>query len=137
MFMGSAADLAKGSIMRRFRTLAWFTPIIVLVVGLLLAFAPMPVYANVTALVLHTRTCGTVTAYIAYDSFSEGTAPYYAVFAVDLNNNNVFGEAGEPLRYTKVSPTGEAQLVGARLVFKALPEGSSIAVTAYEIDSAG
>ncbi len=123
--------------MRRFRTLAWFTPVIVLVVGLLLALAPMPVYANVTALVLHTRTCGTVTAYITYDSFSEGNAPYFAVFAVDLNNNGIFGEAGEPVRYVKVSPTGEAQLVGARLIFPARPEGSTIAVTAYEIDSAG
>jgi hypothetical protein len=123
--------------MRRFRTLAWFTPIIVLVVGLLLAFAPMPAHANVNALVLHTRSCGTVTAYIAYDSFSEGGAPFFAVFAVDLNNNNVFGEAGEPIRYVRVSPTGDPQLVGARLAFRALPEGSSIAVTAYEIDSVG
>jgi hypothetical protein len=123
--------------MRRFRTLAWFRPIIVLIVVLLLALAPMPVYANVNALVLYTRTCGTVTAYISYDSFSEGSAPFWAAFVVDLNNNNVFGEAGEPIRYVRVVPTGEPQFVGARLAFRPLPEGSSIAVTAYEIDSAG
>jgi len=123
--------------MRRFRSLAWFRPLIVLVVGLLLVFAPMSVYANVNALVLHTRTCGTVTAYIRYDSFSEGTAPFFAAFVVDLNNNNVFSEANEPIRYVKIFPTGEPSLVGTRLAFRPLPEGSSIAVTAYEIDAAG
>ena len=123
--------------MRRFRTLAWFTSIIVLVVGTLLAVVPMPAYANVTALVLHTRTCGTVTAFLRYDSFSEGAPPFYAVFAVDLNNNGVFGEASEPIRYTRVAPSGGPGLVGGRMAFRALPEGSSIAVTAYEIDSVG
>jgi hypothetical protein len=121
--------------MRRFRTLAWFIPIIILVAGTLLA--PTPARANVTGVVLHTRTCGTVTAYLSYDSFSEGAPPFFAVFAVDLNNNGVFGEASEPIRYIRVVTGGGLQLVGARMAFRALPEGSTIAVTAYEIDSAG
>src|SRR5688500_9797120 len=123
MLTSAAADLAKGSIMRRFRTLALLTPIIVLVVGTLLA--PTPAFANVTAIVLHTRTCGTVTAYLSYDSFSEGGPPFYAVFVVDLNNNGIFGEANEPIRYVRVATGGGLQLVGARLAFRALPEGST------------
>jgi hypothetical protein len=71
------------------------------------------------------------------DGFSEGTPAFYAAFAVDLNNNGIFGEAGEPTRYVKVVPTGGAVLIGSRLTFKALPEGSTIAVTAYEVDNLG
>jgi Bacterial SH3 domain len=123
----------KDHLMRRFRSLAWFMPVIILSTLL----APSPAHANVTAIVLHTRTCGTVSAFLRYDSFSEGNAPFWAVFAVDLNNNGIFGEAGEPIRYVRVAPTGEQQIVGARMVFRALPEGSSIAVTAYEVDSTG
>ncbi len=121
----------------RFRILPWFAPLIILILGAAAALVPMPVYANVTALVLYTRTCGTVTAFITYDSFSEGNPPFFAVFAVDVNNNGVFGEAGEPIRYVKLSATGQAQVIGARLAFALVPEGSTIAVTAYEVDSAG
>ncbi len=93
--------------------------------------------ADVTLLVLGSRTCGTITAYAIYDSFSEGNPPFYAVFAADLNGNGIYGEAGEPIRYTLVGPGGAAGYVRGYLNFRALPTGSSIAVTAYEIDSDG
>lgn len=119
--------------MKRFPILA--LGIIVLIGWLAM---PTPAHANVTELVLHTRTCGTVTAFILYDTFSEGTSPFWAAFAVDLNGNGVFGEADEPVRYVRVFPTqGQAEAIGARLTFPAVPEGSTIAVTAYEVDSAG
>ena len=99
---------------------------------------PTPAHANVTQLVLHTRSCGTVDALILYDTFSEGNPPFWAVFALDLNGNGVFGEAGEPIRYVRVNATqGQAEAVGAHIAFRAVPEGSTIAVTAYEVDSAG
>ena len=121
--------------MMRFRTAAWLGLATALILSMVVGVTPAR--ANVTALVLHRRTCGTLNAYIAYDSFSEGNPPYYAAFAVDLNGNGVFGEAGEPIRYVPLDNTGGAQLIGARIAFTPLPEGSTIAVTAYEVDSAG
>jgi hypothetical protein len=121
--------------MMRFRTAAWLGLVTALILSMVVGVTPAR--ANVTALVLHRRTCGTVDAYVTYDSFSEGNPPYFAAFAVDLNNNGVFGEAGEPIRYIRLGNTGESQLVGAHIVFTPLPEGSTIAVTAYEVDSAG
>lgn len=97
-----------------------------------------PASANVTRLVLHRRTCQNVTAYAVYDGFSGGVPPFYAVFAADLNGNGVFGEPGEPVTYVRVNSTiEEPSTVGTRLTFRALPEGSTISVTAYEVDNAG
>jgi hypothetical protein len=97
-----------------------------------------PAQANTAALVLYTRTCGTVDAYAEYDSFSEGNPPFWVVFTVDLNHNGVFGEAGEPSKYSRVFPGGHQTItVGAHLTFPAVPEGSTIAVTAYEVASDG
>jgi hypothetical protein len=93
--------------------------------------------ANVVSLSLYRRSCGVVNAYATYDGFSEGTPAYYIAFAVDLNDNGIFGEAGETVRYIKTYPTGSAVLFGSRLTFKAVPEGSTIAVTAYEVDNLG
>ncbi len=121
--------------MTRFRIVAGVALVTTLILSLLLT--QTPANANVTRLVIHRRTCGTVTAWVVYDSFSEGNPPFWAVFAVDLNGNGVYGEAGEPMQYVKLQGTGEAQQVGTRLTFKALPEGSTISVTAYEVDSAG
>ncbi len=121
--------------MMRFRTAAWLGLATALILSMVVGVTPAS--ANVTALVLHRRTCGTLVAYLTYDSFSEGNPPYYAAFAVDLNGNGVFGEAGEPIRYVPLSSTGGAQLIGAHMAFTPLHEGSTIAVTAYEVDSAG
>jgi hypothetical protein len=121
--------------MTRYRIVALSLLIPALIFGAL--SMATPARANVTALVLHTRTCGTVSAFIAYDSFSEGILPFWAVFVVDLNGNGKFGEAGEPMRYVKLTQIGQVQQVGAQLRFAPLSEGSEIAVTAYELDSAG
>ena len=121
--------------MLRFRNKAWLLLATVLILAALISVHPAR--ANVTDLALFRRTCGTVNAFITYDGFSEGRPAFFAVFAVDLNGNGVFGEAGEPVKYIKVVPGGSTQLVGATLVFPPVPEGSSIAVTAYEVDSAG
>ncbi|MCC7447131.1 MAG: SH3 domain-containing protein [Anaerolineae bacterium] len=121
--------------MTRFRLVAGFALVTMLILSMLLT--QIPAQANVTKLVIHRRTCGTVSAWVVYDSFSEGTPPFWAVFAVDLNGNGVYGEADEPLQYVKLAGTGEAQQVGTVLAFKAVPEGSTISVTAYEVDSAG
>ncbi len=93
--------------------------------------------ANVTMLVLGRRTCGTATAFVLYDAFSEGNGPFYAVFAADLNGNGVYGEAGEGLKFVKIGPGGTAGYIVGNLTFRAVPEGSTIAVTAYEADSDG
>src|SRR4051812_30556937 len=79
-----------------------------------------PAKANVVRLVLHTRTCGTVSAYVIYDSFSEGVLPFWAVFNVDLNGNGIYGEAGEPIQYVKLSPSanGQSLFVGTTLKFR-------------------
>jgi hypothetical protein len=124
--------------MARFRKLTGSLLVFTLVITLLFAslISTEPVNANVTAISLFRRSCGSVNAYANYDGFSEGTIYYYVVFAVDLNNNGVYSEAGEPVKYIRLAPGGPA-FVGANLRFKAVPEGSTISVTAYEIDSAG
>ncbi len=94
-------------------------------------------HAEVSLLQLGHRSCGSVTAYVQYDSFSEGNPPFFAVFAADLNGNGVFGESNEPVVYVLVGPGGTAGTVSAQLNFPAVPQGSSISITAYEIDSAG
>ena len=102
-----------------------------------LVMTTTPANANITKLVVTHRTCGTLTAYLTYDGFSEGIQAFYGVFAVDLNNNGVFSEAGEPILYIKLTQGGGPQLIGGQMRFAPLPEGSTIAITAYEIDSAG
>src|SRR5260221_440887 len=67
-----------------------------------------PVRANVTGLVLHRRSCSALVAYTVYDGFSEGNAPYFVVFAVDLNGNGNFGEETEPIQYRAVGVSGSA-----------------------------
>src|SRR5258708_9846619 len=96
-----------------------------------------PASANITKLVVTQRTCGTFTAFLTYDGFSEGIQAFYGVFAVDLNQNGIFSEAGEPILYMKLTQGGGPQLIGGKMRFAPLPEGSTISVTAYEIDSAG
>lgn len=108
-----------------------------LIMGSILV-AVQPARANVSQLVLHRRTCEAVTAFVTYDSYSVGVSPFFVVFQADLNNNGAYGEAGEPTLYVQVTPgRGESIDVGARLTFNALDEGSTISVTAYEVDSAG
>lgn len=120
----------------RLRNIALVCALGMLVLPLL--FVAQPVRANVSNLVLHRRTCGAVTAYAVYDSFSEGDDPFYAVFAADLNGNGVFGEVNEPTQYVRViNDGGGSVLVNARLRFRAVPEGTTIAVTAYEVDNSG
>ncbi len=121
--------------MNRFRRIAWLVLAVGLVVSLIAGITPAS--ANVTALVLHRRTCGTVNAFIIDDAFSEGNPPFWAAFAVDLNGNGVFGEAGEPIKYVRLTPQTESVWIGTQITFPAVPEGSTIAVTAYEVDSAG
>jgi hypothetical protein len=126
--------------MKRFRVTGYFTLVTTLILTLLATVKPAS--ANVTSLVLSSRTCGTISAYLVYDSYSEGNPPFWAVFSVDLNGNKIYGEAGEPQQYVKVLPgnaggTLGAQLVGTRMAFRAVPEGSTISVTAYEVDSEG
>jgi len=107
-------------------------------IALPLLAAPQPARANVSQLVLHTRSCSYVTAYVTYDSFSGGNPPFYVVFQADLNNNGVFGEPGEPVNYVEVtSGRGESVSIGSRLRFATVDEGSVISVTAYEVDSGG
>lgn len=120
------------------RTRSLFGLILAGMLVLTLFAATAPARANVTRLVLHTRNCEAVTAYAVYDGFSTGSAPFYAVFAADLNGNGQFGEASEPVAYVRVDSTsGEPSTAGTRLKFEALPEGSTIAVTAYEVDRRG
>jgi hypothetical protein len=121
--------------MTRFRYITWLFVIVALIFVALAETSTAQ--ANVTRLVLTRRTCGTVNAFLTYDGFSEGTPAFYNVVAVDLNGNGVYGEAGEPTQYIKITPGGQTVLVGAQLRFPALPEGSTISVTAYEVDSAG
>lgn len=98
-----------------------------------------PASANVTRLVLGRRTCEGVTAYVLYDSFSAGSPPYLAGFAVDLDGDGLHGEpeALEKSIFTKTGPSGAAGFIRGQLKFPALPEGSVISVTAYEVDSNG
>jgi hypothetical protein len=99
--------------------------------------AAAPASANVSAIVLHRRTCSVVSAYAVYDGFSGGSAPFYAVFAADLNSDGVFGGSGEPKVFIKLNTAlRQASLVNTRLRFS-VPEGTVVAVTAYEQDSNG
>jgi hypothetical protein len=93
--------------------------------------------ANIFSLSVHRRTCSQATAYVNYDGFSGGSAPFYVAFTVDLNNNGVFGEVGEPTLFTQVSGGGSPLNLGQRLTFRNQREGTFIAVTAYEVDSEG
>ncbi|MDW8298526.1 MAG: SH3 domain-containing protein [Anaerolineae bacterium] len=93
--------------------------------------------ANINGLTVHRRTCSQVTAYVNYDGFSGGTAPYFIAFTVDLDNDGVFGEVGEPTQFAQVSGNGTPLVVGRRLTFRNQREGTFIAVTAYEVDSEG
>lgn len=124
--------------MRRFRS-SWRRLMIaaVLLLALNLLTTAVPARANVDALRLHRRSCGSVTTSAIYDSFSEGTPPFFAVFVADLDNDGVFGRANEPTQYVLLSEEPGARTVGTRLNFPALPEGSIISVTAYEVDAAG
>lgn len=118
--------------------LSWKLAVITMM--LLAAFAvSAPASANVTTLLLGRRTCETIAAYALYDAFSAGTGTYLAAFAVDLNGNGVFGEpeSSEKTVFTKTGPNGAAGYVKGTLKFPAVPEGTEIAVTAYEIDSNG
>lgn len=121
----------------RIRAGAWIGVSAAIVLVALALSQVSPAQANITKIALHSRSCGTVTAFATYDGFSEGTLNFYAVFAVDLNNDGSFGDAGEPIQYVKLVPSGQAELIGTHLRFPPLPEGSTIAVTSYEIDSAG
>lgn len=69
------------------------------ITGLMLPLfaAASPTDAGVSKLTIHRRTCGTVTAVLTYDNFSEGNSPFYVAFTVDLNDNGIFGEVGEQL----------------------------------------
>lgn len=93
--------------------------------------------ANINSLSVHRRTCSQATAFVNYDGFSGGTAPYYIAFTVDLNDNGIFGEVGEPTLFAEVSGNGSPLVIGRRLTFRNQREGSFIAVTAYEVDSEG
>ncbi len=124
--------------MGRFARLSkWARVGLIAVIGLLSFAAVHQASADISALILGSRSCGSVTAYVQYDSFSEGNPPFYAVFAADLNGDGVYGEAGEPVQYILIGPGGTAGFVRGQLNFSAVPQGSVIAVTAYEIDSAG
>lgn len=110
--------------------------------GLMLAvvipalWSAVPASANMSRLTLHRRSCNGVTVYAVHDGFSNGSAPYYAVFAADLDGDGNYGEAGEPKVFKQVKKTGSAVWVSARLYFRA-SEGSDIAITVYEVDSTG
>jgi hypothetical protein len=114
--------------------------VLVLVTTLLLIgfFSAQDVRAGVSDLYLTRRSCATVSAFLTYDSFSEGRPPYFATFSVDLNGNGIYGEASEPTQRIRVrSGGGLPTLVTARLGWRAVPEGSTISVIAYEADSDG
>jgi len=96
-----------------------------------------PAQANIFSLSVHRRTCSQATAFVNYDGFSGGSAPFYIAFTVDLNNNGVFGEVGEPTLFAEVTGNGSPLVIGRRLSFPTQREGTFIAVTAYEVDSAG
>src|SRR5258707_9114603 len=66
-----------------------------------LVMTTTPANANITKLVVTHRTCGTLTAYLTYDGFSEVIQVFYGVFAVDLTNNGVFSHSGKPILFIK------------------------------------
>jgi uncharacterized protein YgiM (DUF1202 family) len=114
-------------------------PVVALVVGAAALFsAHTPAQAQITKLTLHRRSCASVTAYVNYDGFAEGTAPYYVAFGLDSNGNGVYGENGEGLVYSRIlGNVGSSLQVAARINFAAVREGTTIAVIAYTVDSAG
>jgi hypothetical protein len=101
---------------------------------------PSPASANVNTLIVGRRTCETATAYVLYDGFSAGHPVYLAAFTVDLDGDGVYGEAeaGERTIFTNLgagsSPSGYVKGV---LKFSAVPEGTKISISAYEVDSNG
>jgi hypothetical protein len=97
-----------------------------------------PTRAAVSELTLHRRSCAGVTAYVLFDGFAVGKAPYYIAFAADLNGNGIYGEADEALVYVRARIRGQAFKLGGRLNFPtALRDGDQVSVMAYEIDNAG
>lgn len=117
----------------------WMKLVALAAVALALLGHTVPASANVTTLVLGRRTCETVTAYVLYDSYSAGSPVFLAGFAVDLNGNGVYGEpeASEKTVFSKTGPNGAAGFIKGQLKFPAVPEGTVISVTGYEIDSSG
>lgn len=110
----------------------------VLLLCALFFVAAAPAEADTSNLTVHSRTCAYAVAYADYDGYSQGTAPFFAAFTVDLNNNGVFGEPGEPTNFVSLTAgAGEPVQTATRLRFRALRQGSPIAVTAYEVDSEG
>jgi hypothetical protein len=116
-------------------------PVLIVLTAVLIAvglFSAQNVRAGVSDLYLTRRSCATVSAFLTYDSFSEGRPPYFATFSVDLNGNGVYGEASEPTQRIRVRTGGGLPtLVNARMAWAALPQGSTISVIAYETDSSG
>lgn len=114
-------------------------PALAFVIGAAALFsAQTPAKAEITKLTLHRRSCASVTAYVNYDGFAEGTAPYYVAFGVDSNGNGVFGEPGEALVYSRIKGNvGSSLQVAARVNFTAVREGTTVAVIAYTVDSVG
>jgi hypothetical protein len=113
--------------------------LILTVIMILTAFAVFtPAEANVSSLTVHRRSCGSLTAYAVYDSFSEGQGPFFAGFTADLNGNGIYGEAGEPTSYVRVlTGGGQAVKINTTLRFAPAAEGSTISVTVYEVDAVG
>lgn len=125
------------------RNSPWFKITLQILLVALIAWTAMsfvqPASANVTTLILGRRNCESVVAYVLYDGGSVGAPPYLSAFTIDLNGNGVFGEAEAMERtvFTKTGPNGAAGYVKGTLKFPAVPEGTTIAVTAYELDSEG
>src|SRR4051794_14306787 len=103
MSLSNSREQRSDLFMTRLRAL--FAGVIAVTVVLSAMTEVHRVHANISRLVLHTRTCGTVSAFAVYDSYSEGIAPFWAVFSIDLNGNGIFGEANEPTRYFTLTPT--------------------------------
>jgi len=120
------------------------TPLIKVMAALLVALAVLgthsPARANVNMLILGRRNCESVTAFVKYDGGSVGGPPYLAAFAIDLNGDGVFGDsiANEKTIFTRLGPnTTPATFARGIIRFPFVPEGTEIAVTAYELDSVG
>src|SRR5258708_37510812 len=96
-----------------------------------------PASANITKLVVTQRTCGTFTAFLTYDGFSEGIQAFYGVFAVDLNQNGIFSEAGEAILYMTLTQGGGPQLIGGKSRFAPLPQAATTSGTPSRSDSEG
>jgi Bacterial SH3 domain len=119
-----------------------FTPALrpLLALSMLLASLTSITTANaeITKLTLHRRSCASATAYVNYDGFAEGASPYYVAFGADTNGNGIFGEPNEALVYARIrGNVGRSIQVAARVKFAPVPEGTTIALIAYTVDSAG